>query len=294
MWRYSKDHYYTSGSDSGWLDDISITNKGLEGWTTGGHRNWYVTNQYPAHGGSWSAKSGDIGNSQNSDIYRTITGPATITFWWKVSSRSGSYADYLRFYVDDSQKWAICGSVDWQQKSYSIPAGEHTIKWRYSKDHYYTSGSDSGWLDDVTCGFSDNFEDRGSEIWSEIFADRGSVVFTDGFEGAGDTPGTLTAFAMINGQTISWDIPSGGWTHIALTYNKDGGANNQKLYIDGSLAAQQTLTGPINTNTNNLLLGRFFKGTVDEVAIFNRALPVDEIKKVYLFGPSRKILYWIE
>ncbi|MCK4359450.1 MAG: LamG domain-containing protein [Candidatus Cloacimonetes bacterium] len=294
-WRYQKDAHYTSGYDSGWIDDISITDEGLgKEWTTSGHRNWYVTDRYKPHGGSWCTKSGDIGSSQYTDLQRTVKGPTTINFWWKVSSRSGSYADYLKFYVDGKQIWKICGNKKWQKKSYSIPGGEHNIKWRYQKDAHYTSHDDSGWIDDITGGFSDNFEDRGTEVWSEVFTERGSGIFTDDFEEGGVPPDTLSAFAMINGETISVNISSGGWTHIALTYDKDAGANNQKLYINGTRVDSTTLTEPININANNLLFGKFYMGAVDEVAIFDRALSVDEIMKIYHFGLAHKIIYWIE
>jgi len=52
----------------------------------------------------------------------------TVKFYWKVSSESGG--DYLQFYIDSTLKDQISGEVDWQQKSYSVPAGTHTLKWR--------------------------------------------------------------------------------------------------------------------------------------------------------------------
>jgi hypothetical protein len=81
----------------------------------------------------------------------------------------------------------------------------------------------------------------------------------------------------INGQSISTSTPS-GWNHIALTYNKDAGTNNQKLYVNGVLKTQQTLTNPITTNSNNLIIGDLFNGTIDEVRIWNVARSADNIR----------------
>jgi hypothetical protein len=59
-----------------------------------------------------------------------------------------------------------------------------------------------------------------------------------------------------------------------LTYDRNAASNQQKLYVNGELKAQGTLTDPITTNTNNLLIGDLigFNGTIDEVRIYNRAL----------------------
>jgi hypothetical protein len=68
-----------------------------------------------------------------------------VKFYWKVSSEA-SY-DYLRFYIDGTEKTKIAGAVDWTQVSYNIAAGTHTLKWSYTKDVSVSSGSDCGWVD---------------------------------------------------------------------------------------------------------------------------------------------------
>jgi len=39
--------------------------------------------------------------------------------------------------------------VDWQQKSYNVSSGIHTLKWVYSKNSSGYSGDDCGWVDYV-------------------------------------------------------------------------------------------------------------------------------------------------
>ncbi len=53
----------------------------------------------------------------------TVTGPVTLSFYWKVSSEA-SY-DYLRVYLDSVKQYEISGEVNWQQKSINIPSGSH-------------------------------------------------------------------------------------------------------------------------------------------------------------------------
>ena len=88
---------------------------------------------------------------------------------------------------------------------------------------------------------------------------------------------TTHAFGTINDQTISYNI-SGGWHHIALTY--DG--NFITLFANGSEIASQAYTEEINRNSNNLIFGSIFIGKIDEIAIYDRVLLKDEILNHYL------------
>jgi len=103
------------------VDNTSLT------WTTDGNANWFGQSTVSYYGGD-AAQSGDIADNQTSLVQTTVTGPGTLSFYWKVSSELGW--DYLRFYIDGAeQPGSISGEVDWQQKTYSIPSGSHTLKW---------------------------------------------------------------------------------------------------------------------------------------------------------------------
>ncbi|MFH1098057.1 MAG: right-handed parallel beta-helix repeat-containing protein, partial [Candidatus Desantisbacteria bacterium] len=115
-------------------------------WTTGGNANWFAQTSAYYYDGD-AARSGAIGDSQQTYIQATVTGAGALTFYWKVSSESGY--DYLRFYIDGNNKGTISGTVDWTKMSYFIPSGTHTLKWAYTKDGSGISGSDCGWLDKV-------------------------------------------------------------------------------------------------------------------------------------------------
>ena len=96
--------------------------------------------------GSFSYKSYKIGNSASTYLTATVKGKGTFSFWWKVSSESNY--DYLRYYVNGTEKAKISGSTSWAQISIPVTStGNTVIKWTYSKDSSTSSGSDCGWVD---------------------------------------------------------------------------------------------------------------------------------------------------
>jgi len=136
-------------------------------WELNGESDWTIE-FLNASEGSYSAKSGvlsDAEQGQNitSDISLAITTveDGTISFAKKVScedvgSSSGTYYDYLAFYINgiEQDKWA--GESDWSNVSFSVPAGEHELMWRFNKDQGVSSGDDAVWIDNIIFPPCDN------------------------------------------------------------------------------------------------------------------------------------------
>ncbi|MDY6958330.1 MAG: fibronectin type III domain-containing protein, partial [Halobacteriota archaeon] len=141
---YIGDLYYNTSINTLLEDDFEDGD--INGWTTGGDANWFVTTS-ESHNGSRSAASGNIWNNRETWIRRDITGPVNISFYWKVSSEENY--DFLRFRVDGYDVYTISGDVDWETRTYSIPAGTHTVEWRYTKDGSVYEGNDKGYIDDI-------------------------------------------------------------------------------------------------------------------------------------------------
>jgi hypothetical protein len=116
-------------------------------WTTGGSALWSGQTS-TTHDGVDAAQSGTIGDTQESWLQTTVTGPGTLSFWWKVSSEADY--DWLRFHLDGVLQDQISGEINWLQRVYNIPEGSHVLRWRYVKDPSTPSGQDRSWLDQVT------------------------------------------------------------------------------------------------------------------------------------------------
>ncbi len=117
------------------------------------------------------------------------------------------------------------------------------------------------------------------------------AIVSKGGWGANDLPYELTETP---GDVIFWQFyndqgrdscsptspPVGEWHHISATY--DG--KIFKCYIDGKLGEEWAYAGKMPKNTASMTIGRrsrggtFFNGMIDDVAIYDRALTVDEIQ----------------
>ena len=95
-----------------------------------------------------AAQSGSVSDDQISLIGTTVTGPGTLSFYWKVSSEKDY--DFFMFNIDEmNYSSQMSGEVDWHKVTYEIPSGSHTLMWSYTKDGSESEGSDAGWLDKV-------------------------------------------------------------------------------------------------------------------------------------------------
>lgn len=99
------------------------------------------------HDGVDAIQSGAIDHLGSSTLHTAVSGPAVLTFWWKVSSESTF--DFLRLYINGSQANAISGEVGWTLITQPLDPGLNVIEWRYTKDDIVASGSDAGWVDQV-------------------------------------------------------------------------------------------------------------------------------------------------
>jgi len=117
-------------------------------------------------------------------------------------------------------------------------------------------------------------------------ADRGILGFFGHYTGVGDyrSVGTTSSPVVLN-----------QWQHIAVTRTLVGSAVSVSIYHNGTsqtvnYQSDPSVWGAATTNTEKLWLirepycasaGGIFKGLVDEVRIYNRALSVGEIKSHY-------------
>lgn len=117
-------------------------------WEFAGNADWTISNG--AYEGTYCAKSGSIGNNSTTNMVLEIDvlSDGEISFYRTVSSEVNY--DYLRFYIDNNQLDQWSGDVGWEEETYAISAGTHTVEWRYVKDTAVTGGTDCARIDFIT------------------------------------------------------------------------------------------------------------------------------------------------
>jgi dolichyl-diphosphooligosaccharide--protein glycosyltransferase len=101
-----------------------------------------------------------------------------------------------------------------------------------------------------------------------ILTENGGVSFR--------VPGVETA------NFVAGSVPTGEWTHIVATY--DG--STRRIYVDGQLIAKETVGGGTVAWGESLRLGRgstdahAFRGGIDEVRVYGRALSPAEVREL--------------
>ncbi len=115
-------------------------------WLTDGDAIWRGLTAV-SHDGVSAAQSGAIGDGQTTRLKTSLTGPGTLTFWWKVSSQANG--DWLSLSLDGVSRDSISGEVNWQPMTAYVPAGTHAVAWYYTKNASGSSGQDKAWVDQV-------------------------------------------------------------------------------------------------------------------------------------------------
>jgi len=116
---------------------------------------------------------------------------------------------------------------------------------------------------------------------------------SDAFGVVGGNPGGGAIISGSHAEAIGHaDLPTGTWTHLALTY--DGSA--LRFYVDGRPVSTMAKTGRITTSTSPLTIGsdpfygQYFNGLIDEIRIYDTALDIrqvqDDMKTPIAAGPD--------
>lgn len=115
-------------------------------WRSGGSAPWFGQ-PMTSRDGVDAASSGGTADNRESWLETTVTGPGTVSFWWKVSSELGF--DRLNFSVGNQSLASVTGETDWQTHSFPLSDGPQNLRWNYAKDGSARDGADAGWLDQV-------------------------------------------------------------------------------------------------------------------------------------------------
>jgi concanavalin A-like lectin/glucanase superfamily protein len=118
--------------------------------------------------------------------------------------------------------------------------------------------------------------------WRTILQKEVDAYFFTASGGGGNKP---TSGGTFNGVCCTYVVgttvlPVNTWTHVAATY--DGA--RVRFYVNGVLVSQAAASGSYEVNAGplwlggNAVYGEHFKGKLDEVRMYNRALAPAEIQ----------------
>ncbi len=123
-----------------------IVSEGPFFWRNGGAP-WIVTDEI-SHTGSFAARSAPIGDNATSTLTARFdqleAGP--LSFTYRLASH---FSDSLLFIVDGVIYERFSPPDPWTTVTVDLPAGLHTVSWRYVKDGSDSHNADRAWLDDV-------------------------------------------------------------------------------------------------------------------------------------------------
>ena len=210
-------------------------------WSTGGGAEWFAQ-AAESHDGFHSARSGAIGDDDESWIETTVNGPGTLSFWWKVSSEAQT--DCLYFLIDGEvameplSGWKPNSSF-WAQETFVLDAGTHTVRWCYVKDETISKGEDCGWLDNVewtpyvpviTLGEAVNasqlsWQTSGDADWFPQTDESHDGLHAARSGAIGDNESTWIETTVIGSGTLSF------WWRVS----SEGGADVLDFLVDGQM-----------------------------------------------------------
>jgi hypothetical protein len=121
--------------------------------------------------------------------------------------------------------------------------------------------------------------------------DKAMFVLRDRNRNPGNTDGTSSQ-GILTGTSVLTD---GVWHHIVAMKERSGGVDYLHLYVDGveeAVSSSYTWTAPFDSNAAleiGHLMGAdwYYRGILDELAVYNRALTLDEIECHYNEGSGR-------
>lgn len=256
----------------------------IEDWETGGFENfnWINTSDSPwitvtdeVYEGTYAARSGDIDDSQSSDltINYGVLDDDSVSFYVRTSSESGY--DYLKFYIDGDmvEQWA--GETEWQYVAFPVLQGEHTFTWSYEKDGGVSNGDDAGWVD---------------------YIELPAMLRTTAFAGT-DIETCKNTVVALAGEATLWDEAE--WTtsgtgsfenpaELATIYTP-----SEEDYNNGEVELTLTITGPSETISSSMMVTFYDLPDVEISAATTAVCENDSLMFESATGVNTSMVTWM-
>ncbi|MCP3682408.1 MAG: DUF2341 domain-containing protein [bacterium] len=202
---------------------------------------------------------------------------ANVTMHAVVAAFLGPTSGARPVFYDGSMHYGTAWSIPWTwvasgYKTQDITSFRDLWTWNDLKDYYYGIDLKPTFLNPV----------YSSQIFLNITYNVSSTLVGKG-ESAyhlGIGAGNYT-WGYINNRTVYGKAPGlydgASWHHVVMTYNE----THERMYIDGVMTGEKFVNMSIVTNNENLTIGDFVDGVIDEVRVSNESRSADWINQSY-------------
>jgi hypothetical protein len=182
---------------------------------------WFVTTDLTSTG-LYSIKCAGVPDGAYSRFTTTTNEISTITVSFELFSSTEYDYDWLYFMVDGAVLGQWSGLNYWTQALFEIPAGPHTLEWRYQKNDFGSDGDDAVWVDNIIIprplSESVNYSFPETHLRSySVFDDAGNSTVVEQIIYAGNVEqllaggivynqGVLSTAALVNYQASGQDM----------------------------------------------------------------------------------------
>lgn len=194
--------------ESGPLDLTGALDQADLLWTNTGTATWEGEIDV-THDGVDAGAATNVGHNESAVMETDIEGPASLRFFWRVSSERDY--DHLSFSIDGLEYSRISGEVDWQLKSFPIPAGVHRIVFRYRRDASNSGGQNGAWVDEVSVFPREGLPGSDSFAGAQALTGTHAAIATNNLD-ATIEPGETGPFGSSYGHSLwwTWTAPESG------------------------------------------------------------------------------------
>jgi len=282
---------------AGQLDDVAVFSTSL----TQSEIQTIYARQSPKYSGLLTSRVLDAYSSQS---WTTLASTTTLPFYKELPGASGSESSTGYSSIGGSLMTGIVGLWHLNETSgtSAIDSSGSGINGALSGSYGLASSGQIGsaiGLGGGTINFGDNFSFVGTQSHTFAFWIKTTSGYTNIFTKRSGSPGSWEGWIMYTAggnmmfereragvqnlvQTSSAAINDGFWHHVTYTY--DG--SSMKFYVDGKAnGSTANTTSIVNAGVNATVIAN--PATMDEFAIWSRALSATEVKELYRRGSNR-------
>jgi PKD repeat protein len=213
-----------------------------------------------------------------------VSPPSGLTAWWPADGNADDIAGGNNGTLRNGATF-VPGTVG---QAFSFDGVDDYIEIADSPALRPTSLTIEGWFNFATT--------EGTRILFGKTAGTGTSESYVVYYAAGKLWATIGDAVSIGDQLpYTWAPALGTWHSIAYTF--DNASGNQSLYVDGVSVASGTTAKRVGYDAHPVIIGAefenealvtFYKGAIDEVALYNRALSASEIQATFNAGSAGK------